>query len=132
MTDKQKILYAPISEKILQCFFAAYNVLPFGLPVDFYSKGLAFEFDEINLEHQKDFAIPVKYKGNAVGQLNADFVVENKIVVRVVSCENIDKKILDEAKLLLRLSDLEVCLILNFGDEGEYKRIIFTNDIKKK
>lgn len=49
MTDKQKILYAPISEKILQCFFAAYNVLPFGLPADFYSNGLAFEFDEINL-----------------------------------------------------------------------------------
>ena len=132
MTDNQKILHASTSEKILKCFFAAYNVLPFGLPAAFYGKGLAFEFDQINITYKKDFAVTVNYKGNAVGQLIADFVVENKIVVRVISDEIIDKKILDEAKLLLRLSDFEVCLIVNFGEEGEYKRIIFTNDFKKK
>ena len=53
------------------------------------------------------------------------------MLVKVVSVDSISKQIEDDAKLLLKFSKFEVCIILNKFGDNEFKRVIFTNDYKK-
>jgi hypothetical protein len=52
--------------------------------------------------------------------------------VKVISDENINEHHSIDAKNQLRLTEYEVCLILNFTLESQHKRLVFTNDIKNK
>ena len=64
--------------------------------------------------------------------MQADFLIEEKVLVKVVSTESIDKGIIEDIKLLLQTSGYEICMILNSLGDNEYKRIIFSNEYKRK
>ena len=127
-----KILHADITEKIIQSFFEVNKVFTYPLPTDFFRNALAIEFEHNGLKTVKNYSIEVKYRDKSIGNLSADFLINNKVLVLVVCTENIDRQMETDAKLLLRNSKYEVLLILNnFGDR-EFKRFIFTNDYKSK
>ena len=52
--------------------------------------------------------------------------------MKVASTESIAKGIIDDTKLLLQTSGYEICMILNLLGDNEYKRIIFSNEYKRK
>jgi hypothetical protein len=54
------------------------------------------------------------------------------VIIKIASFENainIETELVAKNQLLL--TDKEVLLILNFGVEGEHKRLFLTNDFKK-
>ena len=73
------------------------------------------------LEH----AIKVKYKEVIVGDYMADILVDGKVIVELKIAAEYNPK--DEAQLLnlLKATELEVGLLINFGKEGiEFKRFV--------
>lgn len=142
MTDKhgqtrtlnrlEKPLHSEITGKILQGFFNVYKSLPNGLSVEIYQRALAIEFEQLGLSVTVNKEIKIWYKEREVGILKADVLVNDLVVVKVINSNKIEPEDEQKSKNLLRLSEYEVCLLLNFGGDSEYKRIIFTNDFKKK
>jgi len=128
----EKLIHKNITEKILQSFFAVNKTLPHGLTADVYGNALAIEFEHNHLTVVRNYAIELKYRNEKIGSLQADFLIDKKVLVKVVSADSINKSIMDDTKLLLRTSRHEVCMILNSLGDNEYKRIIFTNDYKGK
>jgi GxxExxY protein len=128
---KDKLLHSSITEKIIQAFFIVNKSLPNGIPTDVYRKALAIEFEQNNLILIKDYSIEIEYRNIKIGELKADFLINDKVLVKVISIELINKQIEEDAKLLLRFSKFEVCIILNKFGDNEFKRVIFTNDYKK-
>jgi GxxExxY protein len=128
----EKLIHKNITEKILQSFFAVNKTLPHGLTADIYGNALAIEFEHNNLTVTRNYAIELKYRNVKIGSLQADFLIDEKVLVKVVSTDNINKDIVEDTKLLLRTSGHEVCMILNSLGDNEYKRIIFTNEYKGK
>lgn len=57
-------------------------------------------------------------------------IVENKVIIEIKVAISIDKS--HEAQLLnyLKATEIEVGLILNFGQKAEYRRKIFANQRK--
>jgi GxxExxY protein len=92
---------------------------------------LAIEFEQINLNVIIDYSIEIEYRNIKIGELKADFLINENVLVKVVNVDLISKQIEEEAKLLLRYSKFEVCIILNKFGDNEFKRVIFTNDYKK-
>ena len=127
----ENLLHYSITEKIIQSFFTVNKNLPYGLPADAYGNALAIEFEQNNLKAEKDYSIELKYRKIKIGILRTDFLVDKKVLVKVVSVDSITKRILDDSKLMLKCSDHEVCMVLNSLGDNDYKRIIFTNDYKK-
>jgi GxxExxY protein len=128
----EKLIHKNITEKILQSFFAVNKTLPYGLLADIYGNALAIEFEHNNLTVIRNYAIELKYRNEKIGSLHADFLIDDKVLVKVVSTDSINKSIVEDTKLLLRTSGHEVCMILNSLGDNEYKRIIFSNEYKRK
>lgn len=125
-----KYLHSDITHHILQAFYTVCRRLPFGLTVPVYKKALTLEFKKLGLQTELDKELSIKYDQSIIGSLLADFVVNGNVLVKIISQENITASTEMEVKNQLKLSDYEVCLILNFGIEGQHKRLVYTNDLK--
>ena len=91
------------------------------------------ELQELGLTIDNDQQQTVKYKDTAIGQFTFDLVVNNALVVQVSTDKDfIRTEQIDLAKTFLKLTDFEVLLLLNFGIEGDYKRIFLSNDYKNR
>jgi GxxExxY protein len=72
-----------------------------------------------------------KRRGHGSSQINADLIVENRVVVEVKALRSFVPE--HEAQLLhyLRATAMEVGLLLNFGPRPQFQRLIYSNALKR-
>lgn len=80
------------------------------------------------VEAQKQ--IKVYYKSQIVGEYFADLVIEDNIIVELKACECLINSHITQLLNYLRCTTIEVGLVLNFGENPEFKRLIYTNNRK--
>ena len=66
-----------------------------------------------------------------VGDFKADTIVNNCVIIELKAVEKLHKK--HEVQLVnyLRSTEIEVGLLINFGEKLEVKRRVFSNDRKR-
>jgi len=127
-----EFLHADITKIILQGFYTVCNALPFGLDKTIYRNALATGLVSLSLQVETEKEFPILFKNTEVGKLNTDIVVNNLVIIKITSFETaINKETELVANNQLLLTDKEVLLILNFGIEGNHKRLFLTNNFKK-
>ena len=125
-------LHADITKIILQGFYSVCNALPFGLENSIYRNALASELVSLSLQVETEKQFPILFKNTEVGKLITDIVVNNLVIIKITCFETaINKETELVANNQLLLTDKEVLLILNFGIEGNHKRLFLTNNFKK-
>ena len=125
-------LHADITKIILQGFYTVCNGLPFGLDKTIYRNALATELTSLSLQVETEKQFPILFKNTEVGKLITDIVVNSLVIIKVTCFETaINKETELVANNQLLLTDKEVLLILNFGIEGNHKRLFLTNNFKK-
>ena len=79
----------------------------------------------------KQHPIKVYYNTQIVGEYFADMIVNESVIIELKAAEAIAEG--HELQLInyLKATDMEIGLLLNFGKSAQFKRKIFTNDIKK-
>lgn len=83
----------------------------------------AFVKQKLNFSEQVDF--PLKYGEKIIGRNFLDFLVDNKIVVEIKKGEHFSKTNIDQVKEYLKVGDLNLAILINFGIQGvALKRII--------
>ncbi len=120
-----------LTGRILEVFHSVFNELGFGFVESVYCRAMAIALAESGLRVETEVAVPVSFHGQLVGVFRADLVVEGKIILELKTAEQISKA--HEAQLLhyLRASELEIGLILNFGEVPKSRRIEFRNERKR-
>jgi len=123
--------YKEVSEKIIQAFYTVYNTLGYGFLEKVYENALMIELNKMGLDCKNQFPINVMYGNEIVGEYYADILVEDKIILELKAIKTIKKQ--KEAQLLtyLTATNIEVGLLLNFGEKPEFIRKIFDNEYKK-
>jgi len=113
---------------IIKSFYTVYNSLGYGFLEKVYENALVIELLELGLTVEQQKPITVFYKDQLVGEYFADLVVSNTVIVELKTATALSHS--HEAQLLnyLRATDIEVGLLLNFGQTAEYKRKIFDNE----
>ena len=132
MTINKKYLHSETTNTILKAFYTVLNELPYGLESDIYKNALKVECELFRLTVDQDKEIKLTYKKKNIGSFRIDLIIENQVIVLVKSDEELDDRYDRHVKSQLRLTDFEVALILNFGVEGNHKRLVLTNDLKHK
>jgi len=125
-------LYNDITSEVINAFYEVYNELGSGFLEKVYQNAL---FNELRLRGilcQKEYPIAVYYKGTRVGDYYADIIIEDKIILELKAVKAILPEHMAQLTNYLRATDAEVGLLLNFGLEPQKKRIVFTNDRKKR
>ena len=116
-----------ITEKIIGCAIEVHRNLGPGLLESIYESALCVEFDNNDVEYQRQILIPVRYKGNIIGEHKLDLLVENEIIVELKAIDKMAP--IFEAQLLsyLKMAKKKLGLLINFNSiqlkEG-LKRII--------
>ena len=124
-------LHADITKIILQGFYTVCNALPFGLDKTIYRNALATELTSLSLQVETEKQFPILFKNTEVGKLITDIVVNNLVIIKITCFETaINKETELVANNQLLLTDKEVLLILNFGIEGNHRRLFLTNNFK--
>jgi len=75
--------------------------------------------------------IPVWFRGNEVGHFQADILVEQCVLLELKAVRTLDSSHRAQLMNYLRATEIEVGLLLNFGEKPEFKRVIFNNLNKK-
>ena len=71
--------------------------------------------------------IPVWFRGIRVGRFEADILVENCVLLELKAVRMLDWSHRAQLMNYLRATEIEVGLLLNFGERPEFKRVIFDN-----
>ena len=130
MTEKH--LHEALTSEIINRFYTVYNTLGYGFLENVYEKALKLELQKAGLNVDRQRKIEVFYGDESVGVYYADLLVNDVVIVEIKSAESICED--DEYQLInyLKATELEVGLLLNFGEKPEAKRRIFTNDFKNR
>ncbi|WP_281227185.1 GxxExxY protein [Flavobacterium aquiphilum] len=124
------ILYKEISDSILKAYYAVYNQLGYGFLEKVYQNAMYFELKSKGLKVEAQKQIKVYFKNQLVGEYFADLLIEDKVIVELKACELLMNAHVAQTMNYLKATKIEIGLVLNFGEEPEFKRIVYTNDKK--
>ncbi len=118
-----------LAERVIGLAIEAHRHLGPGLLESVYEAALAQEFSASGLSFERQKLLPVIYKNQGIGEFRADFVVSNALLLELKSVERHDP--LFEAQVLtyLKISGLQLGLLLNFNTrllKDGIKRLILT------
>ena len=116
-----------VTDKILRVFFDVYNELGHGFLESVYHRSLVLALESVGLSVRSRVDIPVWFRGHQVGQFQADILVENCVLLELKAVHGLDSSHQAQVLNYLRATDIEVGLLLNFGERPEFKRVIFDN-----
>ena len=118
------------TEKIIQAFYKVYNNLGYGFLEKVYQKALVIELTKMGFDCKTEYPVRVFYEGTQVGDYRADVIVDDCIIVENKAAVTLVEE--NEFQLInyLKATEIEVGLLLNFGKTPQFKRKIFSNDIK--
>lgn len=124
------ILFKEETDGILAAFYNVYNTLGFGFLERVYQNALYLELVSRGFKCEAQRQIKVYFKGIEVGLYYADIVVNDHIILELKANDSLCHE--HELQLInyLKATDIEVGLLLNFGERPQVCRKIFTNDRK--
>lgn len=124
------MLHEELTGKILKAFFDVYNILGCGFLEKVYENALKIKLESLGLFVEQQKPIKVYFQGQCVGEYFADLLVNGLVILELKEAEHISPTHVPQLLHYLKATDVEVGLLLNFGLEPEFKRLLFTNDRK--
>jgi GxxExxY protein len=97
-----------------------------GLKEKIYENALKIAIEDVSLKCYTEKIYIVKYENKRIGTLRIDLVIENKVILEIKSVSGIMPKVFEHQLLsYLRISDLKVGLLVNFGEKScQIKRFV--------
>ena len=120
-----------LTDQILGVFYNVYNELGHGFLESVYHRSLVLALESVGLNVCSRVAIPVWFRGHQVGHFEADVLVETCVLLELKAARGLDSSHRAQLMNYLRATDIEVGLLLNFGERPEFKRVVFDN-LKKQ
>lgn len=129
---KNQLPHSNITEEILNSCFEVINELGSGFLENVYKNSLFITMKQKNLDVEIEKVFEVGFRGYKVGKYVADLIVENNVIIELKCCKCLLPE--HQAQLInyLKVSGIEIGILVNFGNPKlEYKRL-YNPDIFKK
>ncbi|MBU1101390.1 MAG: GxxExxY protein [Bacteroidetes bacterium] len=120
-------LHKELTSKVISIFYKVYNELGFGFLEKVYENALKYELEKSGLCVERQKPINVYYHEKLVGEYFADLIVENKVILELKAVESLCEAHEHQLINYLKATNIEIGLLLNFGNKPEIRRKIFTN-----
>lgn len=127
----EALKHSDLTDKIIGVFYDFYSELGHGFLESVYENALLIALNEKGLKVEQQVPIPVWFRNIKVGDFVADLVVERIILIELKAVKSIVDAHYAQLLNYLRATEIEVGLLLNFGQRPEFKRRILDNLRKK-
>jgi GxxExxY protein len=124
------MLHEDITGAIIGAFYDVHNTLGVGFLEKVYENSLVHLLRLRGLNVVQQSPIMVYFQGVVVGEYFADLLVAEKVIVELKTAERIHPEHLAQLSNYLKATQIEVGILLNFGRQTTFKRVILTNDRK--
>ena len=106
-----------LSRRVIGCAIEVHKELGPGYPAEVYRKALEIEFKHEEIAYKANHGFDVEFDEEVVGQVFADMFIGERFIVNLLA-EHIDigTQPRHELRAVLRAADLELGLIINFGE----------------
>ena len=121
-----------LTHSVIGSFFDVYNELGFGYRELIY--GMALQRDLVAKGHRVDreVAVMVYFRGEPLARQTLDILVDDKLVVEIKSTARLQPDSTRQLFGYLHATTLEVGLLLHFGKEARFYRVIYENRFKRR
>ena len=119
--------YHEITEKIIGCAMKVHRHFGLGFPEVVYTRSLMIELEKIGLKFKQEVEKDILYDGKLIYKRRLDLIVEDVVLVELKALKEIDNTEQNQILNYLRVFNLEVGLLINFGTPSlQFKRLINT------
>jgi len=116
-----------LSSSVIGAFYDVYNTLGPGFLEHVYS--LALERELIARGHRvaREYGVIIYYKGVELTSQRLDMVIDENLIVELKATSILEKAAPRQLLSYLRATNLEVGLLLHFGPQARFFRIVASN-----
>lgn len=119
-----EILYKDLSYQVVGAAMEVHRQLGPGFLEAIYHNALVHELALQAIPFESKKVLPVMYKGQPVGDYEADIIVADKIVLELKSVQALNAAHIAQAHHYLAATGLRLAILLNFGRESlDMKRV---------
>lgn len=130
MTRNERLFHREITSTVLETFFQVHRELGFGFLESIYSPAMAMALMDAGLRVEREVPLAVHFRGFQVGSFRADMIVESVVLLELKATAVLDPSAEPQLLNYLRATNLELGLLLHFGQKARFRRLIYTNDRK--
>jgi GxxExxY protein len=112
---------------VIGAFFEVYNTLGYGFLEQVYVMALERELRARGHRVAREVGVRIKYKGEELALHRIDMVIDEKIVVETKSTQELHRTAERQVYNYLRATGYQVGLLLHFGPEPRFYRMVFRN-----
>ncbi|GAB6011802.1 GxxExxY protein [Viscerimonas tarda] len=113
-----------MTSKIIGCAMAVHRILGNGFQEVIYQRALEIEMKLAGIRFQREFEMPVYYRDIQIGTRRVDFFVEDVISVELKAITQFENTNFAQAINYLEAYNLEIGLLINFGETSlKFKRL---------
>ena len=116
-----------LTRSVIGAYYEVYNNLGFGFLERFYVTAMERELLERGHKVAREVSINVLYKGQELGSQRLDLIVDERLVVETKASSELHKSATRQLYNYLRATNLELGLLLHFGPEAKFYRVICRN-----
>ena len=129
--SSRPLLEQALTESVIGSFYDVYNELGFGYRELVYS--LALERDLLAKGHRVDreVAVMVYFRGEPLVRQTIDMIVDDKLVLELKSTARLEGNATSQLFGYLCATTLELGLLLHFGKEPRFYRVLYENRLKR-
>jgi GxxExxY protein len=126
------LLHGDLTERIIRVYHDAHYEFGDGFLECVCQRVMIIALREAGLIVAQATPFDVHFHGQRVGRFYADIVVNDLVLVEVKSCPRLEPRHRAQVINYLRVSTLEVGLLVNFGPKREFERLVYANERKRR
>ncbi len=117
--------YSEITGVVIGAAMKVHSELGNGFPEIIYHRSLSIELKERGINYVREIAMPLYYQGEEIGKRRLDFLVEERVLIELKAVSEINETHYNQVLNYLTAYNLEIGLLLNFGENSlKFKRFI--------
>lgn len=121
---KDEYKYSELTSKIIGCAMEVHKRLGNGFQEVIYQRALEIEMRINNIFFEREFVMPIYYRDTHIGTRRVDFLVEQNISLELKATTKMEDVHLAQAINYLEAYNLEIGLLINFGERSlVFKRL---------
>jgi GxxExxY protein len=121
---KEEYKYSELTAKIIKCAMTVHSTLGSGFQEVIYQRALEIEMQLAGINFKREFEMPIYYRDQLIGTRRVDFFVEGVISVELKATTKLENVNFTQAINYLEAYNLEIGLLINFGEASlNFKRL---------
>jgi GxxExxY protein len=117
--------YRSLTRQIIKAFYEVYNELGTGFLESVYENAFDLVLRENGFKIQKQSPLTVYFRNTKVGFFKTDLIVEGKVLIELKAVRTILPEHKAQIINYLKSTEIDIGLLMNFGDRPEFRRFIF-------